>query len=195
MTQDESVDDWGSREKPPSEQTAEEFRRLFDENYRYVWSSLRRLGVQERDLEDLTHDVFLEVHAKLATYDRARPIRPWLFAFALRFASDYRKLHRHKTSLHDEPDAVADEPSAEEMLELQDSARLLQVAMNRLSMDLRAVLVLHDIDETPMKDITKALEIPLNTGYSRLRLAREQCAKAVKQLTSTTHERTGRGKR
>jgi DNA-directed RNA polymerase specialized sigma24 family protein len=31
-----------------------------------------------------------------------------------------------------------------------------------------------------MKDIAEALGIPLQTGYSRLRLAREQCAEALK---------------
>lgn len=162
--------------------SAEEFRRIFLENHRYVWASLRRLGVHERDLEDVTHDVFLQVHAKLATYDPARPVRPWLFAFALRVASDYRKLARHRTRLGDH-DVATDAPSADEMIELCDRAELLRVALERLSLELRAVLILHDIDEIPMKEIAASLEIPLNTGYSRLRLAREQCAATVAQLT------------
>lgn len=152
------------------------------ENQRYVWSSLRRLGVHERDLEDVTHEVFLQVHSKLATYDQSRPIRPWLFAFALRFASDYRKLARHQTRLGDY-DAATTDDSPEEVLEQRDRAELLRIALGRLGLDLRAVLILHDIDETPMKEITDRLEIPLNTGYSRLRLAREQCAETVKRLT------------
>jgi RNA polymerase sigma-70 factor (ECF subfamily) len=166
---------------PPS---AEEFRRLFDDNYDYVWSSLRRLGVYERDLEDVTHDVFLEVHSKLDRYVRSRPIRPWLFAFAIRFASDYRKLARHKTELRSEAEAVASAPTAEELLVVKDSARLLQTALDALSLELRAVIVLYEIDETPMKEISEALEIPLNTAYSRLRLARAQCAETLQRMTS-----------
>jgi DNA-directed RNA polymerase specialized sigma24 family protein len=34
-----------------------------------------------------------------------------------------------------------------------------------------------------MKEIAASLQIPLNTGYSRLRLAREQCAASVARLT------------
>jgi RNA polymerase sigma-70 factor (ECF subfamily) len=161
-----------------------EFRRLFHENYDYVWSSLRRLGVHTRDLEDVTHDVFLEVHSKLERYDRNRPIRPWLFAFAVRFASNYRKHTRHKTELRGDADAATELPSAEEVVAAQQSARLLHAALDELSLELRAVIVLYEIDETPMKDITEALGIPLFTGYSRLRLAREQCAEAVKRLCS-----------
>lgn len=164
-----------------------EFRRLFDEHYDYVWSSLRRLGVQDRDLEDLTHDVFLEVHAKLHLYDRARPLRPWLFAFALRFASDYRKLARHKTELRGDVDTTSApstlSTSPEDVAVKTESARHLAAALDSLSLELRAVLVLYEIDETPMKDITDALGIPLFTGYSRLRLARVRCAETLERLT------------
>lgn len=164
-----------------TERLEQEFRRLFDEHFDYVWSSLRRLGVHERDIEDITHEVFLEVHAKLERYDRDRPARPWLFAFALRFASDYRKLARHGTELRDEIEAPSEEPSAEELVARRQSVRLLQEAFETLALDLRAVLVLHDIDETPMKQIVEALGIPLFTGYSRLRIARERCAEYTKR--------------
>ena len=163
--------------------SAEQFRRIFEENYRYVWASLRRLGVHERDLEDLTHDVFLQVHRKLASYDPDRPARAWLFGFALRLASDYRKRARHRTPLgHDDGEDKTASP-IDEMLDIKGRAELLRVALDRLSLDLRAVLILHDIDETPMKEIAAALEIPLNTGYSRLRVAREHCAATVAKLT------------
>jgi RNA polymerase sigma-70 factor (ECF subfamily) len=163
-----------------------DFRRLFDEHYDYVWVSLRRLGVQERDLEDLVHDVFLQVHAKLATYDRARPAKPWLFAFAFRIASDYRRLARHKTELRSDPDLPGSEPSVEDRIASAESAELLRRALDALSLEMRAVLVAYEIDEIPMKDITEALGIPLHTGYSRLRLGREQCAVAVRRLRGET---------
>lgn len=162
-----------------------DFRRLFDENYDYVWSSLRRLGVHARDLEDVTHDVFFEVHAKLDRYEPARPIRPWLFAFALRVASDYRKLARHRTELRGDVDALvvnSNTPSAEDALALRESARFLKAALDSLSLDHRAVIVLYEIDEVPMKDITEALGIPLHTGYSRLRLGRARCAEVFQRL-------------
>ena len=36
----------------------------------------------------------------------------------------------------------------------------------------------------PVPEIARALEIPLNTAYSRLRLARQDFAKAVKEWTT-----------
>jgi RNA polymerase sigma-70 factor (ECF subfamily) len=140
--------------------------------------------VQERDLEDVALDVFLEVHAKLGAYDRSRSLKPWLFAFVIRFASDYRRLARHRTVLDgDGAAAVASEPSAEDLLASKDTARLLDAALATLSIEVRAVVVAYEIDEIPMKEITEALGIPLHTGYSRLRIGREQCAEAVRRLT------------
>jgi RNA polymerase sigma-70 factor (ECF subfamily) len=160
-----------------------EFRRLFDDNYDYVWSSLRRLGIHERDLEDVTHEVFLEVYRKRAARDPARPVRPWLFAFAVRFASDYRKSARHRTELRADVDPPSSAPSQEDSLSNKDTAKLLAAALDALSLELRAVIVLYEIDGVPMKDITDALGIPLFTGYSRLRLAREQCAERIRRMT------------
>ena len=171
-----------------AENVGEDFRRFFDEHYDYVWTSLRRLGVQERDLEDLVHDVFLEVHAKLATYDRTRPPKPWLFAFAFRIAADYRRLARHKTELRGDPEATAGGPSAEDQVAAGETAELLRRALDALSLDTRAVLVAYEIDEIPMKEITDALGIPLHTGYSRLRIGRQQCAAAVRRLRGERDE-------
>ena len=41
---------------------------------------------------------------------------------------------------------------------------------------------MHDIDGHVMPDIAAALGVPLNTAYSRLRLARADFAAAVKRL-------------
>lgn len=63
--------------------------------------------MHERDLEDVANEVFLTVYRKLDDYDPTRPVRPWLFAFALRMAADYRPLARHGVELLGDRDAPA----------------------------------------------------------------------------------------
>jgi DNA-directed RNA polymerase specialized sigma24 family protein len=41
-----------------------------------------------------------------------------------------------------------------------------------LDLDRRAVFVMHALDEIPVPEIASTLAIPLNTAYSRMRLAR-----------------------
>ncbi len=162
-----------------------EFTALFESNLAYVWSSLRRLGVHERDLEDVAHEVFLKVYAEIDRYDRARPIKPWLFAFAFRHASDYRKLSRHKTSLYGDDEPSQDTSGdASELMAKREREALVHRALESLDMDKRAVFVLSELDGCGMPEIAAALEIPLNTGYSRLRVARQELSAAVRRLAA-----------
>lgn len=159
------------------------FRELFDEHYDYVWSSLRRLGVFPRDIDDVADDVFLRVHEHFAAYDRTRPVKPWLFAFAFHAASDYRRLARHRIKLGLEGfDEIDDAPTPEEALVQRETGRLVQEALDAISITNRAVFVMYEIDGTDMKDIASSLEIPLHTAYSRLRLARATFEAKVREL-------------
>jgi RNA polymerase sigma-70 factor (ECF subfamily) len=152
------------------------FRAVFESEFGYVWNTLRRLGVAERDAEDVAHDTFVVVHRRLGDYEPERPLRPWLFGIAYRTASDYRRLARHRHEVLDEPsdlELVDDGPDAEERLADAEARALFMRTLDALSLDRRAVLVMHDIDGHPIPEVAAALSIPLNTAYSRLRLARE----------------------
>jgi len=159
-----------------------EFLVVYAAELGYVWSTLRRLGVQERDLEDVCHDVFVVVFRNLAVYDARRPIRPWLFGISFRVASDYRRSARHRREVPGTTREVAcSSPPADEVMVRHERQRLVLRALEALELDRRAVFVMHDIDGHVMPDIAAALGIPLNTAYSRLRLARADFATAVRR--------------
>lgn len=164
-----------------------DFQALFLDHYDYVWTSLRRLGVPDRDREDVTNELFVRVHQRLDTFDQTRPLRPWLFAFAVRFASDYRRLARHRVERLDTedapPEARAPGLAADEVLMQDERRRLVLAALERLDMDKRAVVVLHDLDETPIPEVARALGIPEGTAYTRLRTGRAELTLALRRLS------------
>lgn len=166
---------------------------IFRTEFAYVWNSLARLGVASRDLEDLTHDVFCHVYRKLSQYDPSRPLRPWLFVFAYRAASDYRKLARHRLELvgvDAEPDDPS--PSAADALISAEERRLLEAALSKVPIERRAVLLLHEVDGFSVPEIAAALALPVNTVYSRLRIARGELVSAAKALLSNQETRPPR---
>ena len=67
------------------------FEDIYAEQLDYVWHSLRRLGVDDRDREDVAHDVFVVVHRRLSSYDPACSLRAWLFGIAYRVVADHRR--------------------------------------------------------------------------------------------------------
>lgn len=165
------------------------FTAIFEAEFAYVWKVLLRLGVQSRDLEDLTHDVFIQVHRRLPAYDRTRHIRPWLFAFAFRTASDYRKRRGYRNELLVEAEPADDGCSPEESLQAKEKRAEVMAALATLDFDRRAVLVAHDLEDCSMPDVAAALGIGVNTAYSRLRLAREQFSKAITRLRARQEKR------
>jgi RNA polymerase sigma-70 factor, ECF subfamily len=166
------------------------FSDIFARDLGYVWTSLRRLGVPNRDLEDLSHDVFFRVYQRLADYDPERPFRPWLFGFCFRVASDYRRrFSNQREVLGAELEPIDPSPDALDRLVQAEATSLAQLVLQSLELERRAVFVMHEIDGCPIPEVANTLGIPLNTAYSRLRLAREQFAEGLRR------ERARRGER
>jgi RNA polymerase sigma-70 factor (ECF subfamily) len=160
-----------------------DFRSVFEEQFDYVWNTLRHLGVAARDLEDLVHDVFVRVDERLADYDPSRPLRPWLFAFAFRVASDYRRLARHRVEVLGTATEHADTaPGADEQLIASEDQALAEAALLGIEIERRAVFILHELDGISVPETARALGIPQNTAYSRLRIARQEFAETAKRL-------------
>ncbi len=168
---------------PPRAPPLLDFATIFEEQFDYVLFSLRRFGVPERDVEDVAHDVFVQVYLRLDQYDPSRPLRPWLFGFAYRVASDYRRQVRHHVeAIGNVVDVVDPSPSAPDCLASHQAVQLVWAALNELDLDRRAVFVLHEVEGCPIPEVSRTLQIPLNTAYSRLRLAREQFARTLHRL-------------
>jgi RNA polymerase sigma-70 factor (ECF subfamily) len=167
-----------------AELSAFAFREFFDAEFRYVWNTLRYLGVRPADVQDIGQDVFLTVHRKLSAGEIPRSKRSWLFTLCYHAASNYRQLARHRREAPTEeaPDAPDSGKDVEAHLAAhQESARVAEV-LDALDLDRRTVLVSHDMDEIPIPEIADALGIPLNTAYSRLRLARRDFVTAARRM-------------
>lgn len=67
-----------------------------------------------------------------------------------------------------------------------EDRRLVTRALDAIAIERRAVFVMHDMDGIAVPEIARVLEMPLNTAYSRLRLARDEFRDAIRRLSSST---------
>jgi RNA polymerase sigma-70 factor, ECF subfamily len=162
---------------------ARTFRALYEVHVDFVWRNLRRLGVHESEVEDRTQEVFVVAHRRFDTFqDRGHGPRAWLFQIVLRVASDAR---RHRRRHPEDPDggdalgrAAVQAPQAD-ALQRREALSRLDAALETIDVGRRAVLVLHEIEEMTAPEIARVLGIPLNTVYSRLRVARAELEAAL----------------
>ena len=160
-----------------------DFRAVYRAEFAAVYNWLIRLGIRGEDVQDLAHDVFAAAYRRWETYDASRPVRPWLFGIAYRLVLDFkRKLQNQRESPNDELEAVDASRSAEDVVASKQGLELAASIIGSLELERRAVFVMHEIEGVPIPQVADAVGVPINTAYSRLRLARQDFNAAVKRL-------------
>ena len=158
---------------------------LYASELKPVYSFLYRLGARGTDIEDVAHDVFVTAMKRLDSYDRSRPLRPWVLGIAFRTMSEHRRRQASDSTPGDD-DALerqADESAtAHDRLEAKQAQQLVELALATLPDERRQVFVMHDLEGLIAADIAELIGCPLQTVYSRLRVARTEFTQAVRRI-------------
>ena len=168
-----------------------DFDSLYRQQFRYVWQTLRRLGVAPCDSADATQEVFVVVHRKLATFDLNCKVTTWLFAICYRYAQHYRR-RRPRTEVF--PEYVDDVPATEtqnqeDLTLLNQGRKLLSAMLNSMTLEQRAVFILYEIEGIEGDRIAESLGLSRGTVCSRLRAARTVFSRLVEREHAREHSR------
>jgi RNA polymerase sigma-70 factor, ECF subfamily len=156
---------------------------LVRREFRFVWRLLRRLGLPEGDADDAAQQVFIVAAQRFGDIRPGRE-RSFLYTTALHVAFKARRsVDRRREDLRGdvEPDPEG-APSPEDLVDRHRARELLDSLLDTLPLELRAVLVLHEIDELSTTEIAEVIGVPAGTAASRLRRARELFTERVRRL-------------
>jgi RNA polymerase sigma-70 factor (ECF subfamily) len=153
----------------------------YEKEFDYLFETLQRLGASPREVEDLAQEVFVVLHRNWPTLDLSRPLRPYLFGVAFRVVCAHRR-RRAREIPYPELDPEDGSASPEGWLQSKESVRLLMAALDRVPLQRRAVLIMHDLDGFSVPDISSRLFITRFGTYARLRKGRKELAAAVRKL-------------
>jgi RNA polymerase sigma-70 factor, ECF subfamily len=160
----------------------------FRVEFEYVQRTLRRLGTDRSEVDDLAQEVFLVLHRRWSEYDQSRPLRPYLFGVAVRIALANQRKRSREVALGN-IELGDDRPGPEEVLSSKETRALLQAALKRIPLPRRTVLVMHELDRVPVTEVAATLSIPLFTVYSRLRKAREELKFETQRILNASEPR------
>lgn len=173
-----------------------DFRKVYEQHYDFVWRSLRRLGVRDADVPDALQETFLVVLRRLDEFEGRARLTTWLFRICMRVARDRQRLAHNRRELLDERvvDGCLDEESdVGQQVERREDVEMLELALDRMDLDQRAVFTLFELEEMSGEEIAETLQIPLGTVYSRLRLGREAFRKVFHRVRAQSEGATVRG--
>lgn len=170
------------------------FDAIYQQYFDFVWASTRRLGVSPPTTDDVVQEVFMVVHAKLDTLRQAHSLRSWIYGIVRRTVSYHHRSQRSKaaTGAAFALEAEALQPMAPTPLDVtaqNAQVKLLWSLLEELDAPKREVFILAELEEMTAPEIAEALEIPLNTAYSRLRSARQVFADALASRNARNGER------
>jgi RNA polymerase sigma-70 factor (ECF subfamily) len=164
-------------------------RRIYNLCYRFTGS--------QDDAQDLTQEVFIKVYRTLKTYDLAKGgFTTWLTTLTRNLLVDhYRasKQQRMTESLdagtEQDPDAPALTEklpdtgiSPEGRMQQQDTQKLVQQALDKLSPELREAVVLRDLQDMDYREIAQVLRVPEGTVKSRINRGRTELGRLLERI-------------
>jgi RNA polymerase sigma-70 factor (ECF subfamily) len=165
------------------------FRDIYDAHFRMVWRTLRRLGVSESDVMDLTQKVFLTAYLKLPEFKDRALLSTGLWEICRRVASGHRRSAAVRYEIA--TDALNVGALAERFGTVgsdgEFARQTIESILSKLSEAQRVVFTLFELDEIDGPEIASYLNIPLGTVRSRLRRARTVFRREVRKLAISMH--------
>jgi len=154
---------------------------LYERYKRAIYLFGRRMLGEPDAARDLVQDVFLKIYEKRAQLHDPENFRSWLFTAARNRCLSQLRHTRAWAPLDDAPDeALAVSPAAGS-LEAAEEVRLLQLALGRLKVEYREVLVLREYQDLSYRDIAVITNSSESAVKSRLFKARRALHDALQQ--------------
>ena len=149
---------------------------LYDAHADYLLRVVHRLTGSPDVAEDVVQEVFLLAYHRRTELEDRTGIRTWLYRSAVNLVRHRRRSYVRYQGLLGRFEAHEDgaerEGGPHEAAARAQRGRLVHECVAELSDKLREVFVLYELEELEGNEIAAILDLPINTIWSRLRLAR-----------------------
>lgn len=150
------------------------FEDLVKATYAGTYTLAFRLTGNEEDASDVVQEAYLRAYRSLKRFRGDARFTTWLYRITANCATTHlKKRQRDRHEVLDDADELFDarpESDPEGRLGDADDRRILQAALQSLSPEMRAVVVLRDVYDLPHEAI--AAELGISEGAAKVRLHR-----------------------
>ncbi|NND98469.1 MAG: sigma-70 family RNA polymerase sigma factor [Pirellulaceae bacterium] len=166
------------------------FARLVDCNQEMLFRSMLRLLGCPQDAEEAVQEAFVRAFTRIDSFDGNSKFSTWLYRIAFNAAISGHRKKKPSVSLDQHVDdygwevADGDAAGVADGLLREENIRLVHRALDELSDEHRAVLVLRELDDLAYKEIGDVLGLTPGTVRSRLSRARSELRHVVQAIQS-----------
>ena len=157
----------------------EDFVRVVEEWQQPIYNLAFRMLGNEADARDATQEIFVIVLRDLSSYDRSRPLQPWIYRVARNAILNQLKA-RHTRRAKELRAAMEKKNEPRRQETDPDVNSFVKAEIAALPAELSAPLVLHYLNGLSKTQVAEALEVPRTTVQSRIRKALESLRARLK---------------
>jgi RNA polymerase sigma-70 factor (ECF subfamily) len=164
---------------------AQSFGELVRKYQDRLFNTVVHVAGQREEAEDVVQEAFVQAFLKLKSFQRQSAFYTWLYRIAFNVAISRRRRRKAETSIEQHREAAGVEPmddgeAPDDRLLREERAELVSGALQRLTDEHRAILVLREMEGCCYETIAEILDLPVGTVRSRLHRARLQLRDELK---------------
>jgi RNA polymerase sigma-70 factor (ECF subfamily) len=141
-----------------------------------IYNLCRYLLGNPQDAEDAAQDVFIKAYRKLKDFRPESSLYTWLYRIGVNTCLDHKRKFRPEP-LKDQSSAEylpSAEPSPERHYQSKEIGQAIQTALEQLSGNSRAIIVLREVEGLSYEEIAEVLDTSVGTVKSRISRTREE---------------------
>ncbi len=178
---------WGNKHKLEPISKHARFEVLVRPHVKSLYQTAYRFCGNPSDAEDLIQDLLLKLYPKYDELIKIENVKAWMARILYHLYIDTIRQNDRR------PDIVADISPDDVISELHNNAtpesdfsnslilKNIQDAMQSLNADQKAIVVLHDLEEYTLPELSEMLDTPVGTLKSRLHRARMALRKRLQK--------------
>jgi RNA polymerase sigma factor RpoE len=176
------------------------FELLVSKYQRKLGRLLSRFVRDAAEVEDVTQEAFVKAYRALPSFRGDSAFYTWLYRIGINTAKNYlasvgRRVPTNtgydsqEAETFDESEQLRDFNTPENVLMSKQIAHTVNQSMDRLPEELRAAIVLREIEGMSYEDIARIMDCPIGTVRSRIFRAREAIAEELRPLLDLSKDK------
>ncbi len=167
---------------------------------RKIMRLLSRMIHDPAEIEDVAQEAFIKAYRALPQFRGESAFYTWLYRIALNTARNWQAasfrrpatvtlLENEDGETFDQIDGLSDHSTPESLMASRQVAQAVNEAIDELPDDLRAAIVLREIEGMSYEEIASTMQCPIGTVRSRIYRAREAIAARLRPVMERDSER------
>ena len=161
----------------------EAFKQLYETTHKKVFQYLYRFTNGHNMAEDLVVDTYVEVWKSAKSFRNESKVLAWIIGISRNIAMN--EIRKNKMKEYELNEDIMSPPEQFHNCAGSEITRVLGDALNRLPDNHREILDLVFLQEMNYEDISRIIDIPVNTVKSRVFYAKEKMRDALKFMGVT----------